>query len=97
MVPLIRHDVLVAALAFVPAAKEIPPGVIAAGCPARVVRELEESEKLWKAEGDRDYLNLVVRSHRNLVATEALTEVASMSPRLTNDGAKPLYLSRSKS
>ena len=93
----VRHDALVAALAFVPAAKEIPAGVVAAGCPARVVRDLDESEKQWKADGNRDYLNLVVRSRQGLVATEALTEVASMSPRLLNDGVKPLYLSRSKS
>ena len=39
------HDYsLVAALAFIPAAMEIPPGVVAAGAPAKVLRDLTDQE-----------------------------------------------------
>ena len=62
----LNDDVLVAALAFVPAAMEVLPGVIAAGTPARVLRELTDEEMEWKAAGNRDYHKLTVRCHETL-------------------------------
>ena len=93
----IGDDTLVAALAFVPAAMEVPSGVVLAGTPAKVRRELAEQEKQWKAEGNRDYLNLAVRCRESLEKTEALTELPSEGPRLRVDGSMPLYLTRRQS
>ena len=90
----IGGDTLVAALAFVPAAMKVPSGVVLAGIPAKVRRELGEREKQWKAEGNRDYLNLAVRCRESLEQTEALTELPSEGPRLRVDGSIPLYLTR---
>ena len=90
----IGDDTLVAALAFVPAAMMVPSNVVLAGIPAKVRRELEEGEKQWKEEGNRDYLNLAVRCRESLEKTEALTELPSEGPRLRVDGSKPLYLTR---
>ena len=90
----IESDSLVAALAFVPAAMKVPAGVIAAGTPAKILRPLSEQEKQWKIDGNRDYLNLAVRCRETMVATEALTEIASDASRLDVTGSKPLYQTR---
>ena len=89
------HDhALVAALAFVPAAMEIPANVIAAGAPAKVLRDLTDQEKKWMKDGNRDYLNLTTRCHESLEETEALTAIDGEEPRLKIEGSKPLYQSR---
>ena len=90
----LHNDVLVAAMAFVPAAMEVPPGVIAAGTPAKVLRELTDEEKEWKAAGNRDYHNLAVRCHESLQEVDALTELDAPLPRIRMDGSKPLYKTR---
>ena len=92
----IHDNVLVAALAFVPAAMEIPPGVVAAGSPARILRDLNDSEKQWMRDGNRDYLKLVTRCRDSLREVEALTELEGKGPRLQVIGAKPLYMTRSE-
>ena len=89
------HDyTLIAALAFVPAAMELPSGVIAAGSPARVLRDLTDQERQWMADGNRDYVNLTRRSLATMTETEALTEIDDPAPRLAIEGSKPLYMTR---
>jgi len=90
----LNDDVLVAALAFVPAAMEVPPGVIVAGTPARELRDLTDEEKEWKVAGNRDYHNLAVRCHESFKEVEALTELDAPLPRIKMDGSKPLYKTR---
>lgn len=90
----IGRNTLVAALAFVPAATEIPGGVVAAGTPAKVLRDLTQAEKDWMADGNRDYLNLRARCLDGLVETEALAGIDSDAPRLAVTGSKPLYQTR---
>ena len=90
----LNDDVLVAALAFVPAAMEVPPGVIAAGTPARVLRELTDEEMEWKAAGNRDYHTLAARCHETLEEVDALTELDRPLPRIRIEGSKPLYQTR---
>lgn len=89
------HDyTLIAALAFVPAAMELPSGVIAAGSPARVLRDLTDQERQWMADGNRDYVDLTRRSLATMTETEALTEIDDPAPRLAIEGSKPLYMTR---
>ena len=90
----LNDDVLVAALAFVPAEMEVPRGVIAAGTPARVLRELTDEEMEWKAAGNRDYHTLAVRCHETLEEVDALTELDRPLPRIRIEGSKPLYQTR---
>ncbi|MEC7490546.1 MAG: phenylacetic acid degradation protein PaaY [Pseudomonadota bacterium] len=90
----IQDDVLVAALAFVPAAMEIPPGVIVAGGPAKILRKINKQEKQWISDGNIDYQELNKRSKHSLEETEALTKIDHEAPRLTYEGSKPLYVTR---
>lgn len=89
------HDhALVAALAFVPAAMEVPASVVVAGSPAKVLRDLTEEERDWMVAGNRDYLNLASRCLETMAETEALTEPDREGPRLSIEGSKPLYMTR---
>ena len=58
----VGESAIVAACAFVKAAMVIPPRSLAAGVPARVMRELTDAEIAWKASGTRSYQELAVRS-----------------------------------
>jgi phenylacetic acid degradation protein len=49
---------IVAACAFVKSGLEVPPGVLLAGVPGRVVRKLTDAEMEAKAEGTRIYQRL---------------------------------------
>jgi len=89
------HDyTLVAALSFVPAAMELPSGVVAAGSPARVMRDLTDQERQWMADGNQDYVNLTRRCLDTMVETDALTQIDDRAPRLAIEGSKPLYMTR---
>ena len=92
----LRDDVLVAALAFVPAAMDVPAGAIVAGAPAKVLRDLTEEEKEWKAAGNRDYHNLAVRCLESMEEVDALTELDGPVPRIRISGSKPLYQTRER-
>ncbi|PPR11703.1 MAG: Carnitine operon protein CaiE [Alphaproteobacteria bacterium MarineAlpha11_Bin1] len=92
----LHDDVLVAALAFIPAAMKVPAGVIAAGTPAKIMRELTEEEKKWKVAGNHDYHKLTERCRHSLMETEALTQLDGPLPRLKLEGSEPLYKTRQK-
>lgn len=66
---------IVAALAFVRAEAVIPPRVMVAGAPAKIVKSLSEPEMAWKREATRLYQQLAVRSLNTMRETEALTAV----------------------
>src|SRR4051794_430762 len=51
----IGESAIVAAMAFVKAKMVVPPRTLVAGMPARIVRELTETELAWKIEGTRSY------------------------------------------
>jgi phenylacetic acid degradation protein len=58
----VGESAMVAACAFVKAAMVIPPRMLAAGIPAKILRELSADELEWKVAGTREYQNLAVRS-----------------------------------
>lgn len=84
----------VAALAFVRANFKVPPRVVAAGIPAKILRDLTEEEIAWKHEADLDYQGLARRSHESLEIVEALTEVAEEDRHMEVEGSIPLYMYR---
>jgi carbonic anhydrase/acetyltransferase-like protein (isoleucine patch superfamily) len=57
---------------FVKTGAEVPARHLAAGTPARVVRELTDAELAWKANGTRAYQDLAARSAATLRAVEPL-------------------------
>src|SRR3954471_9420367 len=58
----VGEDAVVAALAFVKAEARIPARALAAGIPARVLRELSAEEIAWKRDNMHQYQQLSVRS-----------------------------------
>ena len=86
----VGEDAVVAAMAFVKAEARIPPRSLAAGIPARVLRELSEEEIRWKNDNMHLYQKLAERSMRSMKPVEALTEVEPGRPRIEIPGAVPL-------
>jgi phenylacetic acid degradation protein len=86
----VGEDAVVAALAFVKAEARIPPRSLAAGIPARVLRQLSEQELGWKKDNMRLYQQLAVRSTSTMREVEALTEVEPGRKRIDVPGAIPL-------
>jgi phenylacetic acid degradation protein len=86
----VGEDAVVAALAFVKAEARIPARSLAAGIPARVLRELSEQEINWKKDNMRLYQQLAVRSLSTMQEVEALTEVEKNRKRMDIPGAIPL-------
>ena len=68
----IGESAIVAAMAFVKAGFVVPPRTLAAGVPARIIRELTEQEMAWKIEGTRSYQELTRRSLASMTATSPL-------------------------
>lgn len=68
----VGEDAMVAALAFVRAETRIPARTLAAGAPARVLRELTAHELAWKTENLQLYQELAVRSAKTMKEVEAL-------------------------
>ena len=81
---------IVAASAFVKASEVIPPGVLVAGMPAKVIRPLSEQEMAWKAEGTRTYQDLTRRCLATLVKTAPLTAVEADRKRIEIPDVVPL-------
>jgi phenylacetic acid degradation protein len=86
----VGEDAVVAALAFVKAEERIPPRALAAGIPARVLRQLSEQELRWKKDNMLLYQQLAVRSGSTMKEAEALTEVEPDRKRIDIPGAIPL-------
>jgi phenylacetic acid degradation protein len=69
----IGESAIVAAMAFVKAKMVVPPRTLAAGIPARIVRELTDAELAWKIEGTDSYKALALRSARTMQAVAPLS------------------------
>ena len=84
----------VAGLSFVRARFMVPPRTLAAGIPAKLMRELTAEEIAWKRDGDDDYVEISRRSHASLELVEALTEPDGHGPRISIDGISPMFTIR---
>ena len=82
----IGEEAMVAALSFVKAEARIPPRSLAAGIPARVLRELTEEELRWKHENMQGYQKLAMRSMASMQEVEALTQPEPGRERLELPG-----------
>src|SRR3954466_14446646 len=71
----VGEHAVVAALAFVKAEARIPARSLAAGIPARVLRQLSDQEIRWKDDNMALYQKLAVRSAASMQPVEALTKV----------------------
>jgi phenylacetic acid degradation protein len=78
----IGESSIVAACAFVKAGMVIAPRSLAAGVPARVLRELTEEEIAWKGSGTRTYQELAVRSMTTMREVAPLAAAEPNRPRI---------------
>ena len=81
---------IVAASAFVKASQEIPPRVLVAGMPAKIIRPLSDEEIAWKTDGTRTYQDLTRRCLATLVETTPLAAVEPDRKRIEMPDVIPL-------
>src|SRR4051812_35223759 len=86
----VGEEAVVTALAFVRAEARIPARSLAAGIPARVLRELSSQELQWKYDNMRLYQQLAERSRGTMREVEALTAPEPNRKRIEIPGAIPL-------
>jgi phenylacetic acid degradation protein len=86
----VGEEAMVAAMAFVKAEARIPPRSLAAGIPARVLRELSAEEIQWKKDNMHLYQQLAIRSSKTMQRVEALTAPEPGRKRIDIPGAIPL-------
>ncbi|MBL8473456.1 MAG: phenylacetic acid degradation protein PaaY [Rhodocyclaceae bacterium] len=92
----VGEEAIVAACAFVKAGMLIPARSLAAGVPAKVVRELSAAEIDWKMGGTRVYQELTRRSLASLRAVEPLARVEPNRRRIVcSEPVLPLSQSKS--
>jgi len=87
---------IVAAMAFVKAGMIVPPRMLVAGVPAKVVRTLTEQEIAWKVEGTQSYQDLARRSLATMVETEALASAEPDRKRIELPELLPLSATKAK-
>lgn len=86
----IGEAAMVAACAFVKAGMEVPARTLAAGVPAKLVRELSEQELAWKLEGTATYQQLTRRCLSTMHEVLPLAAAEPDRKRFTVEGVVPL-------
>jgi len=86
----IGESAIVAAMAFVKAGMVVPSRTLVAGTPARIIRELSETELAWKIEGTRSYQELARRSLATMLETVALSRPEPWRKRIEVPELLPL-------
>jgi phenylacetic acid degradation protein len=79
----IGEESIIAALGMVKLQADIPARVLAAGTPAKVIRELSEKDIHWSRMNAESYVELARRSLLGTQAVTALTEVPKVRPRVS--------------
>ena len=90
----VGEQTIVAACAFVRAGLKLPPRSLVAGLPAKVVRELTETEIAWKREGTGVYQDLTRRCQASLVECVPLDAVEPDRARMPAPDVKPLVATK---
>tara|TARA_B110000444_G_scaffold233396_1_gene242899 strand:- start:473 stop:1087 length:615 start_codon:yes stop_codon:yes gene_type:complete len=79
---IIGSQAMVAAMAFVKAAFEVPPKALVAGTPAKVIKIMDDEQIKWMGNGAREYQHLTRRCNAELKSCEPLTKLEENRPRL---------------
>lgn len=86
----VGEEAIVAACAFVRAGMKVPPRSLAAGVPAKILRELSDEEVAWKLEGTMTYQDLTKRCLASMKEVEPLRAVEANRPALKAPTIEPL-------
>jgi phenylacetic acid degradation protein len=92
----VGEDAVVAAMAFVKAEGRIPARALAAGIPARVLREMSADEIAWKQDNARLYQQLAERSVKTMALVDALAAPEPGRKRIEIPGSIPLSEMKAK-
>jgi phenylacetic acid degradation protein len=92
----VGDSAIVAAMAFVKAEFVVPPRSLAAGMPARVLRELSETELAWKIEGTRQYQALAKLCLTSMRTVEPLRERPAVRGRIDLPSMDPLSVTKAR-
>lgn len=87
---------IVAASAFVRAGMKIPSRTLAAGVPAKVIRNLSEEEIAWKQQGTLTYQDLTRRCLATMIEVQPLAAIELDRPRLQAPDVQPLIAEKRK-
>ncbi len=90
----VGEEAIVAASAFIRAGMKVPPRSLAAGVPAKVLRELSEQEIAWKREGTRTYQDLTRRCLASMKEVQPLQEIEAGRPTLKAPAVEPLIAAK---
>jgi phenylacetic acid degradation protein len=93
----IGESAIVAAMAFVKAGFVVPPRMLVAGVPGKLIRELTDQELAWKIEGTKSYQDLTRRSLATMTATAPLAAPEANRRRMAIDDLKPLSVLKAES
>lgn len=93
----IGESAIVAAMAFVKAGFVVPPRMLVAGVPGKLVRELTDQELAWKNEGTKSYQDLTRRSLATMTATAPLAAPEADRRRIVVADMKPLSVLKAES
>ncbi len=93
---IIGENSIIAALAFVKAGARIPPGSLAVGAPAKVVRTLSDEEIDWKRRGTAVYQQLASDAQHKLVPATPLSAPEPNRRRIRAPNYDPLLIDRIK-
>ena len=92
----IGESAIVAAMAFVKAGFVVPPRMLVAGVPGKIVRALTDQELAWKIEGTQSYQDLTRRSLATMRPTAPLTVADPDRPRIQVGELLPLSVLKRK-
>jgi phenylacetic acid degradation protein len=90
----IGDNAIVGAMAFVKAGFAVPPGMLAHGNPAKIIRALSDREIAWKRQGTDIYRQLAVEAKTKLQPAVALTEPEENRRRMQAPRYDPLLFVR---
>ncbi|HEY4073962.1 MAG TPA: phenylacetic acid degradation protein PaaY [Herbaspirillum sp.] len=90
----IGEQAVVGACAFVRAGMQVPARSLAAGVPAKIVRQLSDQEIAWKLEGTLTYQDLTRRCLATLVEVPALTAIEANRPCVKASDVQPLIAAK---
>ncbi len=76
---------IVGAMAFVKGEAKFPPRSLIVGSPAKLLRQLSDTEIAWKREGTEVYKQLARRSQRSMIETTPLDKPESDRGRIEID------------
>ena len=90
----VGEEAIVAASAFIRAGMKVPPRSLAAGVPAKILRELTEQEIAWKREGTHTYQDLTKRCLASMKEVQPLQEIEADRPKLKAPAVEPLIATK---